>query len=203
MKKDEILENDIYWDEKLNIRTSVSDYAEEDDLNYGYDPTPYLVLEEIIKLDCLKESDVLVDYGCGKGRLSFFFNNELGCKVIGIDHSRRLLKKAKKNLENYGKTSKIEFIHSKAEEYIPPDNANRFYFFNPFSSKIFSKVLKNIEESYDKNPREILIFFYYSTIEYKLYLQTEPHLELLKGIEFDGKYVADEGIARLDVFKFK
>lgn len=203
MNNDEILENDKLWDDKLKIFTSISDHSEEDDSNYGYDPTPYIVLEEMLKTGLLDEDDVLVDYGCGKGRLGFFLHNQTGCRVIGLDHSKRMIKKAIKNLENYGGCDEIRFIHTKAEEYLPDENANRFYFFNPFSSKVFSKVLKNIQESYEKNPREIIIFFYYSTIEYKLYLKTEPHLELIDSMEFDGEEVADEGTARLDVFRFK
>ena len=165
MNNDEILEKDRFWDEKLNIFTSVSDHSEEDDSNYGYDPTPYIVLEEILKSDLLGKDDVLVDYGCGKGRLGFFFHNQTGCKVIGLDHSKRMIKKANKNLKNYGSSDEICFIHTKAEEYVPVDDANRFYFFNPFSSKIFAKVLEKIQQSHDKNPREIIVFFYYSTIE--------------------------------------
>ena len=192
MNNDEILEKDRFWDEKLNIFTSVSDHSEEDDSNYGYDPTPYIVLEEILKSDLLGKDDVLVDYGCGKGRLGFFFHNQTGCKVIGLDHSKRMIKKANKNLKNYGSSDEICFIHTKAEEYVPVDDANRFYFFNPFSSKIFAKVLE-----------KIIVFFYYSTIEYKLYLKTEPRLELVDSMEFDGKLVADEGTAYLDIFRFK
>lgn len=202
MNNDEILENDKYWDEKLKIFTSVSDHSEEDDSNYGYDPTPYIVLEEMLKNGLLGEDDVLVDYGCGKGRLGFFLHNQTGCRVIGLDHSRRMIKKANKNLENYGRSDNIRFIHTKAEEYLPSKDANRFYFFNPFSSRIFAKVLTRIQESYDNNPREIIVFFYYSTIEYKLYLKTEPRLEFIDSVEFNGELVGDEGTAKLDIFRF-
>ena len=157
--------NDLYWDSKLNIKTMIFDYMEEDYQNYGYDPTPYIVLEELIKLDLIKKEDIIVDYGCGKGRIGFFLNKQIGCKVVGIDHSERLLKMATKNLESYGDNGDIKFIHSKAEEYLPTD-ANYFYFFNPFSTKIFRQVLRKIEESKENNPRDILIFFYYSTVEY-------------------------------------
>lgn len=192
----------LNWDSKLNIYTEIFDYFEEDYQNYGYDPTPYIVLEELIKLDMLKKDDVLVDYGCGKGRIEFFINNQVGCKVIGIDHSERLLKVARNNLNNYGDTDDIIFIHSKAE-YYNPDEANYFYFFNPFSTKIFRQVLRRIEESYKKNPREIIIFFYYSTIEYKTYLPTEARLELIKTINFSEEMINDRIPAILSVFRFK
>lgn len=190
------------WDMKLNVNTCVYDYSQEDYQNYGYDPTPYVVLEELVKLDLIKKDDIIVDYGCGKGRIGFFLNNQVGCKVIGIDHNKRLIKKAKNNLENYGYTEDIKFVYSKAEEYVP-DEANSFYLFNPFSSKIFRQVLKKIEESKKNNPREILIFFYYSTIEYKLYLPTENRLELIQSIEFEEDIINDVNPAKLDVYRLK
>ncbi|AWX32973.1 methyltransferase domain-containing protein [Methanosphaera sp. BMS] len=190
------------WDMKLNVNTCVYDYSQEDYQNYGYDPTPYVVLEELVKLDLIKKDDIIVDYGCGKGRIGFFLNNQVGCKVIGIDHNKRLIKKAKNNLENYGYTDDIKFVYSKAEEYVP-DEANCFYLFNPFSSKIFRQVLKKIEESKKNNPREILIFFYYSTIEYKMYLPTEKRLELIQSIEFEENIINDVNPAKLDVYILK
>lgn len=192
---------DCIWDEKLNVSTQSVDYSLEDDMNYGYDPTPYIVLERLVQLDLLKEEDVVVDYGCGKGRISFFINSQVGCKVVGIDHSENLLEIANENLKSYGGSDDIVFINAKAEEYMP-DGANCLYFFNPFSSHIFQKVLKKIEESYETNPREILIFFYYSTIEYKLYLPTEPRLEIMDCVYFSEDEIGGDMPARLDVFRF-
>lgn len=188
------------WDGKLNISSGSVDYSNEDSQNYGYDPTPYVVLEDLVRLDLLKKEDVVVDYGCGKGRIGFFLNDQVGCRVIGIDHDERLLETAKRNLEQY-ESDDVVFIYSKAEEY-NPDGANRFYFFNPFSTRIFSEVLKRIEESYEKSPRDILIFFYYSTIEYKLYLPTEPRLELIESVYFTAEKINGPQDAKLDIFKF-
>jgi SAM-dependent methyltransferase len=194
--------NDLQWDSKLNISTNIFDYMEEDFQNYGYDPTPYVVLEELVKLNLIATDDVLVDYGCGKGRVSFFLNNQIGCKVIGVDHSERLLQMAHKNLERYGENKDIIFVNSKAEEYVP-DEANRFYLFNPFSTKIFRQVLKKIEESKERNPRDILIFFYYSTIEYNTYLPTETRLELVKTVEFSEEVIKDRVPAKLSIFRLR
>lgn len=194
--------NDLFWDSKLNVSTNIFDYMKEDYQNYGYDPTPYVVLEELVKTDLIKRDDVVVDYGCGKGRVGFFLNNQVECKVIGIDHSERLLEFAKKNLENYGDNGNISFVHSKAEEYVP-DEANCFYLFNPFSTKIFRQVLRRLEESKDKNPREIKIFFYYSTIEYKMYLPTETRLEPIKTVSFSEKTINDRVPAKLSAYRLK
>nr|WP_295163187.1 class I SAM-dependent methyltransferase [uncultured Methanobrevibacter sp.] len=189
------------WDKKLNISTESVDYSDEDNQNYGYDPTPYIVLERLVELDILKKDDVIVDYGCGKGRICFFINSQVGCRIIGIDHSERLLEIARENLESYGNGADIDFVNSKAEDYVP-DGANCLYFFNPFSSHVFQEVLRRIGESYERNPREILIFFYYSTIEYRLYLPTEPRLKLVESVYFSEDEIDNDTPAKLDVFKF-
>ena len=189
------------WDKKLNISTESVDYSEEDNQNYGYDPTPYIVLERLVELDILKKDDVVVDYGCGKGRICFFINSQVGCRIVGIDHSERLLEIARENLESYGGGADIDFVNSKAEDYVP-DGANCLYFFNPFSSHVFQEVLRRIGESYGRNPREILIFFYYSTIEYRLYLPTEPRLKLVESVYFSEDEIDNDTPAKLDVFKF-
>lgn len=194
--------NDLSWDKKLNVSTEIIDYSNEDDENYGYDPTPYVVLEDLIKLDLLKKDDVIVDYGCGKGRIGFFLNSQVGCKVIGIDHSERLLEIANENLKQYENSEDIIFINSKAEDYVP-NEANCFYLFNPFSTKIFRQVLEKIEHSYEKHPRDILILFYYSTIEYKLYLPTEPRLELIKSLHFSEEKINNDMPAKLSIFRFR
>ena len=195
------MKNDSLWDERLGVSTGGVDYSAEDDNNYGYDPTPYVVLEELIRLDVISKDDVVVDYGCGKGRVGFFLNSQVGCDVIGIDFNRDLIEKAEENLESYGGDG-ISFHCLRAEDYCPGD-VNIFYFFNPFSSGVFSRVLKRIEESYAKNPREIMIFFYYSTIEYRLYLSCEPRLEPVESLEFAAEKIDNEVDARLSVFRFR
>ena len=192
---------DLNWDEKLNISTESVDYSLEDNQNYGYDPTPYIVLERLIDLDILSSDDVVIDYGCGKGRVGFFINNQVGCKVVGIDHSEKLLEKANENLKSYG-SENIVFINCKAQDYVP-NGANCLYFFNPFSSHIFQEVLKRVKESYQENPREILIFFYYSTIEYRLYLPSEPRLELVESLYFTEDETDNDVPAKMDIFRFR
>ena len=60
----------------VDNRLSSSNYSLEDSENYGYDPTPYFVLEELVKLDFLASEDVVVDYGCGSGRVGFFLQSQ-------------------------------------------------------------------------------------------------------------------------------
>ncbi len=193
--------NEIKWDRKLKVSTMFPDYTGISKTNFGYDPTPYNVLEELVRRGWLKEEDVLLDYGCGKGRVGFFLNNQVGCSIIGLDHNKGRLKSAAANLENYGDNGRIRFVESKAEDFNPVE-ANCFYFFNPFSVRIFQKVLKRIKDSHREKPREIFIFFYYPTRTYRNYFKSEESLELLDVLSFKRLFINTQ-TSRLLVFRLK
>ncbi len=57
---------------------------------------------------------------------------------------------------------------------------NCFYFFNPFSEKVFKKVIANIMESVMKTPRTIDLILYYPIPEYKEVLRQYPFRKINK-----------------------
>ena len=88
-------------DKELCIDTVGVDASKEDDYHYPYEPTPYIVLERLVESEYLSRENIVIDYGCGKGRVSFFLHDRLGCKVVGIDFDENMCAIAHKNLENY------------------------------------------------------------------------------------------------------
>ncbi len=164
------------WEKKLNIDT-LSARHEKDDKNHSrYEPTPYSVLERLSESGLIGSGDVLVDYGCGKGRVGFFMSHVLGLESIGVEYDEKLVSDAEKNLSKYaGRRDKMRFVCENAEDYIV-GNAGCFYFFNPFSVKILFSVLGRIYDSYYENPRKMLLFFYYALDSYKAALLNETNL---------------------------
>ena len=61
------------WDLALGIRTAGRDETNADQYHHPYEPTPYCVLERLADSGFFGEGDVVLDYGCGKGRVGFFF----------------------------------------------------------------------------------------------------------------------------------
>lgn len=181
---------DFEWDKKLNINTVGRDDASEDEYHYPYEPTPYPVLKRIVESGYVSKSNIVIDYGSGKGRVGFFLNNQLGCKVLGIDFDERMHALAQENLKCYGKTKEVEFACVSAEKYRIKE-ADCFYFFNPFSIEILQSVIGKIRKSYYDNPREMKLFFYYPSDEYVSYLMTVPELCFVDEIDcqdlFDGQ----------------
>lgn len=195
-----VLIDDFSWDRKLNIRTAGSDYSEMNKADYGYDPTPYSVLCRLAESGYIRKEDVLVDFGCGKGRVSFYLNHTLGCRVIGIDCNAKRLRAAAENLRRYGNGADITFTLARAEEYTITEG-NCFYFFNPFSGDVFQKVLSNIKAYQDSSLIPVRIFFYYPTSEYRFYFEREKRLLLTDEIDCTGLFSNDKSVYRILVFK--
>lgn len=186
------MNSEKWWDEKLNIRTNGRDASFEDRHHYPYEPTPYGVLQLLAESRWIGKEDLLVDYGCGKGRVSFFMAAMSGCRSIGIDFNPQFILTAEQNLADYrGEKSRITFLAENAEHFAPPEEADRFYFFNPFSEKILQAVIRRILDSWYRSPRLIRMFFYYPSDEYAASLMTVEELAFVDEIDCSGLFPGD------------
>ena len=57
--------------------------------------------------------------------------------------------------------AKADFVLTRAETYVVPQEVRHCYFFNPFSVEILHKVMNKITDSYYASSREMFLFFYY------------------------------------------
>ena len=191
-----MLANENTWDKLLQIKTSGRDDSNSDQYHYPYEPTPYSVLERLGNSGLIRKKDVLLDYGCGKGRVDFFLSYQVKCKSIGIEYDERIYQAALNNADTAVSRARTEFVPARAESYEVPAEVNRCYFFNPFSVELLRKVIARILESYYENPREILLFFYYPSEEYIAYLMTVNELEFYDEIScgdlFEGNDVREQ-----------
>lgn len=180
-----------YWDKQLNIHTMGRDDSHADEYRYPYEPTSYEVLDRLVREEYLTSDSVLVDYGCGKGRVDFFLSYRTGCRAIGIEYDQTMIRFALENQKGCKKACHTQFICERAEEYKVDADVDSFYFFHPFSVEILQKVLARIQESYYENPRCMTLFFYYPSNEYISYLMTVEEFTFLDDIDcrdlFDGK----------------
>ena len=165
------------WDKLLKIKTVGRDDTNSDEYRYPYEPTPYNVLERLAGTGLFGKGDVVLDYGCGKGRVGFFLSYQTKAEAIGIEYDEDIYQSALKNRKTAIPKAKADFVLTRAEEYEIPPEVNRCYFFNPFSVEILQKVMARIIESWYADPREMLLFFYYPSEEYISYLMTVDELE--------------------------
>ena len=94
-------------------------------------------------------------------------------------------------MKNKKSKGKINFICDLAQQYEVRSEDNKFYFFNPFSLQIFTKVIDNILQSYEENIRDMDIIMYYPSSEYLEYLDYKTPFILEKEIKLEELYKND------------
>lgn len=183
------------WDRLLKIKTMGRDDSNADQYRYPYEPTPYAVLERLANSGWIRKGDVLLDYGCGKGRVDCYLSYQTCCHSIGVEYDPRIYEAVAANQKTAVSGSRTEFVLADAGAYEVPEMVNRAYFFNPFSVELLKKVVRRILDSWYENPREIRLFFYYPSDEYMAYLMTVDELMFADEIDcrdlFDGKDVRE------------
>ena len=189
------------WDKLLQIKTTGRDASNSDQYRYPYEPTPYSVLERLANSGFIVKSDVVLDYGCGKGRVDFFLSYQTKAHTIGIEYDKRIYQSALDNQKTAVSKTRTEFVPASAETYEVPTQVNRCYFFNPFSVELLQKVVARIIESYYENPREMLLFFYYPSDEYISYLMTVDELEFYDEIDCSDLFEGNDSRERIMIFK--
>lgn len=195
-------DNENTWDKLLHIKTTGRDDSGADQYRYPYEPTPYSVLERLANSGFIGKKDVVLDYGCGKGRVDFYLAYQTKANTIGVEYDERIYQGAAANQKTAVSRTKTEFVLVRAEEYQVPTDVNRCYFFNPFSVELLHKVMARITESYYENPREVLLFFYYPSEEYISYLMTVDELEFYDEIDCSDLFEGNGARERIMIFKF-
>lgn len=187
-----------HYERLFNIKTTGEQQGFYESHHYNrYEATSYFALETLFKEYTLSSNDCIVDFGCGKGRLSFYINYYYNCKITGIEMNNNYfdicINNKKNYLKNYNKEkNKIEFLNIFAEEYKISSTDNKFYFFNPFSVQLFMKVINNMLISLEKSPRDIDLILYYPSDEYIYYLENYTGFLLYKEIELPNLSINDK-----------
>ena len=195
------MDHEHTWDQRLRIQTTGREESHADQHHHPYEPTPYRVLERLADSGLIGEGDVVLDYGCGKGRVGFFLAHEAKAKTIGIEYDDGIYERALENKKSALSGGKTAFVLTNAEAYAVPPEVNRCYFFNPFTEEILHKVLARILESYYDHPREILLFFYYPADEYISGLMRVEELEFYDEIECEDLFEGSDPRERILIFE--
>ena len=199
-KTEKSLEKELWWDRKLKIQTVGRDDSMEDAYHHPYEPTPYCVLERLVESGYIRQDNTIVDYGCGKGRVGFFLQKELGCDSIGIEFDENTWQQARENVRTSGCDNAVTFVCSDAAVY-EVVVGDRFYFFNPFSVEVLRSVLGRILNSYYEDPREMLLFFYYPDEAYVAQLMTQPELLFVDEIDCRDLFAGNDEREKILIFE--
>lgn len=157
-----MLEN-AFYECRFGVSTSgtygyaAGDWSRREQIYYG--TLSYRTIFCIIESLALKESDVLVDLGCGKGRVvccAALYNLS---SVIGVEVTEELCVTAERNLNQVlQKQAQATIIHGRAEEF-DYTLGTVFYMFHPFGPNTMRAVLTQLRSGLRKRPRFVRIVY--------------------------------------------
>lgn len=119
--------------------------------NSGYEQLKMIFLD-FFKI---KEKDVIVDVGCGKGRVfNFLLYEGFKNKMIGYEINEDVGETTRRNLSKY---KNVEIISKNIFDDFPTEG-NVFYLFNPFRSAMMVDFKNKILQLREKDP----VILYYN-----------------------------------------
>jgi SAM-dependent methyltransferase len=119
--------------------------------------TDYRSLDEIFLQNGINitKEDVLVDIGCGKGRVvSFWLRRRFGRKLIGIELDPDAAAVSTKRFR--GKDS-VTIINGDAVDHLPTDGTI-FYLWNPFNEQVMRRFSEKLISKADQMPNVQVIY---------------------------------------------
>lgn len=180
-----------FWERKLGINTSNISFVENQVSMFrdivSYQPSPYYIIETMLKYLQFSPADVFIDLGCGKGRVIFSIATKRLKKVVGIEVRQDMVEIARQNLKNLKlNNTPIQIVHTDVATFDMREGTV-FFLYNPFFGKTQTKVMENIKNSLVVNPRNILIVCYRA-----------PDLNVIEGCD----WLIEEGkLARVNTIR--
>lgn len=200
--------HDKKYDDQLLIRTrGIREWKGNVPYN-RCESTPYVALDKLFETYTFKETDQVVDFGAGRGRVAFYIHHKFDVPVTAIELNETTLDEAIENQQRYLSQAKedaapIMFQYGYAEDYEIQEKDNKFYFFNPFKAKIFTQVVDNIVQSAKTDNKVVDIILYYPMPSFRKYLEDRTDFELVNRVSIKGVQDKREHflIYRLDPLK--
>ena len=140
---------------------------------FSYQQTHAVPLRKLLRKLKIPPGKVLVDLGCGKGRVPLVAS-EFGFKETrGIELCPNLCDVAIKNFAIYREKTQTNtnfvIVNKDVIDYEIKDDEEIFFLFNPFDNHVLEKFLQNVKDSLHRRNRGIWIIYrnarYRETIE--------------------------------------
>ncbi|HZH27650.1 MAG TPA: class I SAM-dependent methyltransferase [Azospirillaceae bacterium] len=105
-------------------------------------------------------TDVLLDLGCGAGRLICVAAQYPVARIIGVELDDGLSALAQQNARSLRRyRTQPEVVHADATRFHVPDEVSIVFIYNSFGGEVLRAALARIIESFDRAPRRIRIAY--------------------------------------------
>jgi SAM-dependent methyltransferase len=131
-------------------KTAFADVGVEDTANTDYAALPPMFEGKI------RPDDVLVDVGCGKGRVMIWWLSQgYDNSIVGLELDPSVAADTRRRLQRY---PNVRVIAGDAIANLPPEGTV-FYLFNPFKAPLVSRFKDQLSRVV-KRPADLRIFYY-------------------------------------------
>ena len=149
-----------------------------------YQPSDIGSLRRALSQYRIQSDDVLMDIGCGKGKVMSVCARYPFRRVRGLELSPALAEIAEKNFARLG-LDKCSVTVGDAVSFTDYDDCSYLFLFNPFPEAVFQKALENIAESLRRCPRRCVLIYMNPVYHEMLLAQTPFRLRhTVKAITF-------------------
>jgi precorrin-6B methylase 2 len=149
---------DAYWERRFGVSTETPAPSVDPDSRV-YATLPYDAIFHILHRLHITSSDVLVEIGCGKGRVLLAAMQFPLREVVGVELSSELASEGRRNVAKQARaTPRVEVLTLPAQEF-DFRRGTLFYFFNPFGADTLRSVLSAMERGLREAPRPIRIVY--------------------------------------------
>jgi hypothetical protein len=127
-----------------------------------YGTPPSMFLQALARLQIDFPEFTFIDLGAGKGRVLLLASNFPFRQVIGVEFSEHLAGVANRNISLYQdlrRCNNVSCTLGDASEFAFPAGPLVLFMWHPFVGAVFARMLSNLEESLQREPREVYLLY--------------------------------------------
>jgi len=111
-----------------------------------YEPTPQLIVEDLLKMAEVNRNDIVYDLGCGDGRFVITAAKKYGARGVGIDIDPERIKESNRNARIAGVMDQVKFIKADLfETDIREANVVALYLLPDLNMQLRPKLLTDLK----------------------------------------------------------
>lgn len=147
----------IWWDLKFGGLAGLTRPSRYKHLGaHGVRNVSYRPLEKLFACITINSDDVLVDVGCGKGRMiNYWLRKKLPNKIVGIEIDEEVAAWVRNRLKSF---SNVQIITGDAVANIPMDGSI-FYMYNPFDENIMKRFSSRLTSLRGSGKRIAILYY--------------------------------------------
>ena len=112
-----------------------------DNIAGPYVPTPWVIVDAMLKLADIRPGDVVYDLGSGDGRLVIQAAKRYGARGVGVEYQKELVELATRSAAAEGVADRVKFVHGDLfEADVKEASVVMLYLLPSFTTRVATKL---------------------------------------------------------------